>query len=75
MNYIKHLISRPLKLILVLAVSLFSILGTIYLYTDINQLLMDNPFWTLIAINIVLLGSGIAINIQAYKEYKDGNIN
>ena len=72
-NYINYLLKeRPIKLILVLLVSVFCINGLIYIYRDINQLLEDNSIIMVILISLVLLSSGIAINIQTYKEYKDG---
>lgn len=71
-NYIKHLLSRPLKLLWLLAMYTFTFLVLTYLWSHKKEIIDDNAALTFWALNILMLGICIVASLQPYKEYKDG---
>jgi hypothetical protein len=72
MNYLKHLIKNPLKILWILGIYIFTIVVSIVLVKSKDEIVIDNSVGLYIGLWIFISLVFLIANYQPYKEYKDG---
>ena len=71
-NYLKHLIKRPLKILWILGIYIFTIVVSIVLIKAKDEIVIDNSVTLYVGLWIFIAIVFLIANYQPYKEYRDG---
>lgn len=71
-DYLKYLIKNPAKLAWILSANAIIIAFAYYFFSNITEILGDNPIWIIVVACILITGTIIAIQLQPFMEWRDG---
>ncbi len=71
-DYLKYLLKKPSKLAWILAANAIIIAFAYYFFSDITEIMGDNPIWMIALICILITATVIAVQLQPFIEWRDG---
>ena len=71
-SYLQYLMSKTGKLVWIIGVNLIWASLSYAFFSNITEILGDNPLWAIILICILITAIRIAIDLQPFIEWKDG---
>lgn len=71
-DYLEYLIKKPLKLAWILAANAIIITFSYFFFSNITEIVGDNPIWMIVVVCILITATIIAIQLQPFIEWRDG---
>jgi hypothetical protein len=71
-TYLQYLLAKPGKMAWIIGVNLALALIGYAFFSDIGNILGDNPVWLIVMVCIILTIIRIAVDLHPFIEWKDG---